>query len=382
MSLTVQNIFKLPDPQEVLEAAGRTLASGALVVLPTETVYGAAARLDHPDSLRRLRAARGPVNGAFTIHVASAAQASNYLGEVSALGRRMMHKLWPGPVAITFDVAKDRREEITKKIGLTEGDLFTDGRITLRCPDHFAATAVLSEVNGPVALTRVDTASGDRPFTDPILSSLPADVELVIDSGPTRFAKPSTIVRVDGNQFSIVREGVWDQRIIEKQLQSLVLFVCSGNTCRSPMAAALARVHLARALGTTPSHIESKGITVASAGTFAMPGLKATPQAVEAVAEFGGDLSGHRSQLLTHELINAADVIVVMGQSHRMGVEAMSPNAESKIVSLDPEGEVEDPIGGDIDVYRDLVARFRELVANRLDETVLKERGVVGGGGK
>jgi tRNA A37 threonylcarbamoyladenosine synthetase subunit TsaC/SUA5/YrdC len=71
----------------------------------------------------------------------------------SELGQRKMKKLWPGPVALTFDVPDDVRREACAKIGAAETDLYEGSTITLRCPDHIVTTDVLSEVPGPVGLT-------------------------------------------------------------------------------------------------------------------------------------------------------------------------------------------------------------------------------------
>ena len=61
-------------------------------------------------------------------------------------------------------------------------------------------------------------------------------VDLILDAGPTRYARPSTLIKVEQGGFRIVRAGVYDERIVEKMLKTTILFVCSGNTCRSPMA--------------------------------------------------------------------------------------------------------------------------------------------------
>src|SRR5438067_1534332 len=126
------------------------------------------------------------------------------------------------------------------------------------------------------------------------------------NAGPTKFAKPSTIVRVGAESYQVVRQGVYDERIIEKMLRTTVLFVCSGNTCRSPMSEAIARRLLAEKLGVAEADLEKKGIVVMSAGASAMHGARATPQAVEAVKGLGADLSRHRSQPLSVELIHRA----------------------------------------------------------------------------
>ena len=83
-------------------------------------------------------------------------------------------------------------------------------------------------------------------------------------------------MRDDG--YDIVRSGVYDERIIERLLRTTVLFVCSGNTCRSPMAEALARDVLAKGMNVSPDDLEKKGVIVLSAGSFALPGARATPQ--------------------------------------------------------------------------------------------------------
>ena len=70
------------------------------------------------------------------------------------------------------------------------------------------------------------------------LLSPESEIAAALDGGPTRHRKPSTVVRIDGNAYSVVRAGVIDGRIFDRLADFTILFICSGNTCRSPMAAA------------------------------------------------------------------------------------------------------------------------------------------------
>lgn len=376
MSIEVQDIFEAANPVALEGRCVALLNAGELVVLPTETVYGAAGRLDRPAAVDKLRSLRKDSTGPFTLHVASAEDAIDLIGEPAPLAARMMRKLWPGPVALVLDVPDDRRKALAARLKLSDAELFGEnGTVVLRCPDHPFTTEVLEHVDGPVAFAAIETRSGELPFGDePTATLAPLDgkVALALDGGRTRFSKPSTIVRVEGDRFTIVREGVFDARIIERQLRTNILFVCSGNTCRSPMAAAVASRMLQQEYGVDEAGLDKLGIGVISAGSYAMPGLRATPQAVEAVAQLGGDLSNHRSRSLTPELIHAADVIYTMTRSHADAVRGMSPTAASRIVPLDPDGDVEDPIGGPLSLYRDVAGRFQTLIADRFAESVYK----------
>lgn len=370
MPAAVVRIFESSDYDASINQASDMLRNGGVVVLPTETVYGAAAVLGMTSGLDRLRDLRGQQHGAFTVHISRREDAANYLGPVNAYARRVMNKLWPGPVALQFDVPAEHRAQVAGRLGVSESDLYENGRVTLRLPSDIVATDTLSRVERPVVVTRAGSSQASTAAQ--LSQEVESKVDLVIDAGPTRFSKPSTIVYVGEDRYKIVRAGVYDERILERMLRTTVLFVCSGNTCRSPMAEALARAALAEKLHIAANELEDRGYSVLSAGSYAMPGAKATPAAVEAAKSLGGDLSKHRSRLLSVELIHQADVIFTMGRSHTNAVKALVPSASEKTFTLDPQGDIEDPIGSDEAVYRKLAVALKGLIEARLSETVLK----------
>ena len=127
----------------------------------------------------------------------------------------------------------------------------------------------------------------------------------------------------------------------------MLLFVCTGNTCRSPMAAALA---------------ETMGRKALSAGLYALPGAPATPQAVRAAARRGADLTGHRARMVTEEMMAAADRVLAMTEDHARALMDRFPRYAGKVSVLFPA--IPDPYGGDDGVYEACARAIAEALKN------------------
>ena len=370
MPVPVVQILKATDYTDQINRAARLLADGKLIVLPTETVYGATALISHPGGRERLRALRqGSPTRPFVPHLTKAEQVENFLSSVSPTAKRMMSKLWPGPVGLQFDVEPARRRVVAARLNAAEGDLFEGSAITLRCPDHQVFADVAAAAGGPV-MAAFAGVPGDFD-AGRLARDLDGKVDLILDAGPPRFSQPSTLVKLNADGYHVVRPGVYDERTIRRLMKTTILFICSGNTCRSPMAEAIARQLLADRLGVDEAELEKRGYEVISAGAMAMPGAKATPVAADVIKSLGGDLSRHRSRPLTAELINQADLIYTMGRNHTRAVVGLVPSAEAKVQTLDPVNDIDDPIGGDAELYRTLARQLHILIETRLREKAL-----------
>src|SRR5262249_15368580 len=154
-------------------------------------------------------------------------------------------------------------------------------------------------------------------------------------------------------RWSVLREGVVPASALEQVSPTTIVFVCTGNTCRSPLAEVLCKKLLADKLGCAPDDLARHGYNVLSAGLSATPGGQAAKEAVAAARERGADLASHCSRPATAELITRADHVVCMTRGHLRALLGQFGQFGARLHLLCRDGgDLSDPIGCDQEVYR------------------------------
>jgi L-threonylcarbamoyladenylate synthase len=360
-----------PDVTKIKEAAA-LVDAGKLVAFPTETVYGIACRVQ-ADSLTRLGKLKGrSLSKYYTLHIGRKSDVEKYVPVIRLRAKKLIENAWPGPLTIVFELdARDIDKQRSRLKGAVFEGLYKDNSIGIRCPDNAIASMLLQYVDSAVVAPSANIA-GRIPAADAdqVLAQLSGQIEFLLDAGPCKYQKSSTVVKVGKKGLEILRPGVYSQADLEAISQVRFLFVCTGNTCRSPMATGIFRKYLTEKLQCEVDRLDEIGYKINSAGVMNMAGLPASAEAVAACADKGIDIKAHKSRTLSQQLVEESDFIFVMGRMHRERVIVLSPHAADRCVLL-AEDDIPDPIGQPQQVYDRCAELIEEAVKKRISELAI-----------
>lgn len=348
---TAVNYREADDPRDVIHRAVQILADGGLVGFPTETSYIAAGMAVNQHAVTRAADWMGATSWPCTLAVKDGHEVRDFLPHMSNLARRLMRRCWPGP--ITLAVRDSEPTELFSTLPINGRSLLQqDGRVWLRAPAHEAILEAMRLCPGPLLMTPERSADGSAYVSaDELAAAGQFPLDMLVDDGRTRYAEASTVVTVQ-DSWEVLVPGVVTERTLQRLASEMFLFVCTGNTCRSPMAEGLFRKLLAEKLQCSDSELPDRGYHVASAGLSATVGAAPSPESVSLLKNRGFDLSSHESQPLTRRLIDQADHIYTMTRQHRDSILRDAPDVGERVEVLSREGlDIPDPIGAGVEQY-------------------------------